>query len=139
MLFYVLVASQSIQTQCFILMTVNYDITLDGVNQIIEVMVEGCFTEQSFIKHIKEMSAVVSQLKDPNNVLILIDAHKIGKAGHRVRKHGNKLFENGLKKVALWGCNPVIRTLVSFFSIAFGSGKMRAFLTKDEARQWLLS
>ena len=120
-------------------MTVNYDISLDEVNQIIEVMVEGSFTEQSFKKHIEEMGEVVSQLKDPNNVLVLIDARRIGKAGYKVRKHGNKLFKNGLKKVALWGCNPVVRTLVTFFSITFSSEKMKAFSTKDKARQWLLS
>jgi hypothetical protein len=49
------------------------------------------------------------------------------------------MFKNGLNKVALWGCNPVIRTLATFFSIAFGGEKMRAFSMKDEARQWLLS
>ena len=121
-------------------MTVQYDISLDEVNQIIEVMIVGSFTELSFKRHIEEVEGVVAQLKDPDNVHILVDAHKMEKSGYRVRKVGNELFnKNGLKKVALWGCNPLVRTLVTFFSIAFGMEKMKAFLAKDEARQWLLS
>ena len=121
-------------------MSLQYTITLDEENQIICITMSGFPTEESFKKHIDEVSEYVAELKDPTNVRILVDGRTLAKASYRVRKIGNKLFEDrNLKRVAMWGCNPVARTLITFFSIAFGEGKMKAFTTEDAARQWLVS
>ena len=69
---------------------------------------------------------------------ILVDANKAGKPSHKTRERAKRSFEaEGIRKVALFGMNPVGRVITSFVMGITKKNDMRLFKTKEEALMWL--
>ena len=68
---------------------------------------------------------------------VLVDLNKAGKPTSEARKIGKeRLEEEGVGKVALFGLHPVARVLASFVMGVSKKEDMKFFKTKEEAIAW---
>lgn len=112
---------------------------LDEKTQVIYQWVEGDFSEKDSDRIVAMIGELKPRLRDPDRIRILALSEKPGKPTPSARR---SLLENAkredLYKMAIAGGNPYMKALVSFFCIASGMKKVRAFTKESDALQWLV-
>lgn len=118
----------------------SFKLELDEKAQIILQHIDGALDEAGFRALIEEMDRCVAHLKDPADIRILVDGRNLLKTDGRTRSLSLRTFrERNVNRMAVWGCSTFIRVLMRFMSVAEGNGKIRAFATESEGREWLCS
>jgi hypothetical protein len=113
-------------------------IWLDEDLQVIRQLLTGDFVDADTTRLVTLTQACVDRLKNPEHVLILVDARELGRGNAKMRKLMlNELNRTNLKKMAFWGGSPLVRTALLFFRLANRTNKAYSFKTEAEAISWL--
>ncbi|MBN1309586.1 MAG: STAS/SEC14 domain-containing protein [Chitinispirillaceae bacterium] len=116
----------------------QWTVYLDEEAQLVIQRIEGEMDEAGFGALTKEIERCVARLRNPADLRFLVDGRRLGKTNARTRMLSIKTFrERNVNRMAVWGCNPFIRVLIRFMSVAEGNGRIRAFAREEEARAWL--
>ncbi|MDD5676233.1 MAG: STAS/SEC14 domain-containing protein [Chitinivibrionales bacterium] len=118
---------------------VTMQVRLDEELQIIRQVITGRLNEEDARLLFVQTEACVNRLKNPEKVRVLVDGSRLGKSNSRTRKRlFNETKRPNLKRLALFGGSPMVRTFLKFFNIISGNDKMNCFKTEAEALAWLL-
>jgi hypothetical protein len=121
-------------------MAAKIEIWLDDERRFIRQRIEGDVDAVEFKRVEDETQALVSQLRDPENVLILVDASKAGKGTSQARRSMvRSLGRTNLCRMAVFNPRPIGRIMVRFMLTVSGVKKMRVFEGEQAAIEWLLS
>lgn len=121
-------------------MAAKATIAFDEKNQIIRMVLSGFFSESDLKEMTSEVTSIVDhRLKDRDNVKLLIDASKAGKADAQARRAVLADYSrDNVKKIAFFGItSPIVRTVARFMSIITSQQKFQFFESEAEAVQWL--
>lgn len=86
----------------------------------------------------QEHDKIAMTFDDPGDVRLLVDAREAGKVWAKARKQFRSVLKKGeIKKVAIFGNQPFLRAMLTFYRIVSGVNKVRNFSSKDDAIAWL--
>ncbi|MBN1575735.1 MAG: STAS/SEC14 domain-containing protein [Chitinispirillaceae bacterium] len=116
----------------------KWAVYLDEKAQLVVQRIEGEMDEEEFGTLTKEIEDCVARLRNPADLRFLVDGRCLCKTNARTRSLSIKTFRRrGVNRMAVWGCNPFIRVMIRFMSVAEGNGRIQAFTREVDARAWL--
>jgi hypothetical protein len=121
-------------------MAATIEVWLDDDRRFIRQRIEGDMDAADFERLENEMKRLVPQVKDPENVLILVHAEKTAKGTAQARRGMvRSLLRPALRRMAVVNPNAIGRVMVRFMLTVSGVKKIRMFKEEREAIEWLLS
>jgi hypothetical protein len=113
---------------------------LDDDRRFIRQRVVGEMDEAGFKRLDEATVKLAEQLRDPERVMILFDARESGRASFQARRAMiQTLHRPLLRRIAVFGANPVGRLMMRFIWTVSGEKKIRFFGEEKEAVEWLRS
>jgi len=121
-------------------MGATIEISLDEDRRIVRQRIDGDLNADVYQQVDEQTQKLAAELRDPANVLILVDGRKLGKADHVARQAlMHTLDRPTLNRLAVFGPNLVGRVMARFIIMVSGVKKMRLFENERDAVEWLLS